>query len=251
MKKSAKHAIHEAAHAIYAWYHGGKIRDLSIIGPVKERRTPYFCEVQAPAMLPLDELMSSDIVFRIGINLASFAAVKKIYGDLEYGEYADVNESIRFLTWNQKDEKITELYDSAIQSIDHYPQDYKKKAEYFYNENKILVESFIESPQIMEAIKRLADKLLNRGRLSGFETVRFIEKGWQGDFPVSAKPAKDHPTGVQPQSYEATVAAASRLCRMSLEILHDYRPENEMEETNIEKGIVALIQANLKLTELL
>ena len=97
----------------------------------------------------------------------------------------------------------------------------------------------------MSAIQALADQLLDRGRLTGYEAALLLEKIWEGPLPEKVKPANKHAAGLNAESLVNTIAAADRLFRIALEILHNYNPQNDDEEKFIEKAVGQTLKSAL------
>ena len=239
-----QHALHESSHAVPAWFEGVKLHQLTIVGPIhvdisEDRQTPYYCEARYPAIVAFDNdgINAENVFLRINSILAPHVVAEKLTGEKLSGGFYDILEAIDLLTWNYQNSEVNNLVESARRAVDENPNNRKACAIQFYNENNGPVKKCLDDPKMMKAIQKLADFLLKRGRLTGYEVVHFLENVWEGDLPKKARPAGEHSAGVKTQSLENTISAALRLHKMALEILHEFRPQNEEEEEVIDKAI--------------
>ena len=239
MESDKDHAIHESSHAVLGWYLGAKICSVTISGPKLESRggTPWHCIFEHPGMVPLERLSSTDINLRLMTNLAPFALRqdRNLYGDL-----ADVFEAMNFLAWYRRPghramaEKAAELLGGINpeepSDTEEFFSRHGWKAEKFCEQFAGPVKDLLADKNISNCIERLADKLVEKGRLTGFETAQFLEKTWKGPLPEKIKPAQEHPAGVSSSSPENAVESVRGLIKMALGILQGVDDFDAVEE---------------------
>jgi len=248
------HCIHESAHVVAAWSNGAIISNVTITGPIKiedpeSERSPCYCDLRHPGMVSLEKITQEDVLSRITIDLAPQAVEVKLTGKPSIGSHLDTNKAIRFLTWGSNPD-IRRFIESAQRSIDKHPNDFKKAADQFFNESGGPVRSLINCPNTMSAIIMLAKELNKRGRMSGYEAVKLLERSWDGPLPINALPAKEHPAALTGQSLENALSAATRLTKMAFEIIEECNLETERDEKLLETAAVSVLGSVFKLAEL-
>jgi hypothetical protein len=84
-----------------------------------------------------------------------------------------------------------------------------------------LATDLLREPNSLKRIEALADEVVRKGRLSGYEAVRILERTWGNPLPERARPATEHyatPTGSSPEN---ALEFCGRLCRLAYEILNE------------------------------
>lgn len=255
--KDRDHAIHESGHAVFAWHGGALLHVATIIGPLHEnitedRQTPYYCEARYPAILASDNgrVNAESVVLKTNVALAPYVVEEKITGKKLSNGSSDILDVIDSLTWNYQNSEVNNLVKSARCAIKENPGNRTGCAKQFYEAVNGPVKQCLDDPRIMQAIEKLADLLLNRGRLTGFEAASFLESVWPGRLPEKAKPADQHSSGLTSSSPGDAIIAAARLLRMAHAILNGVYPKNDEEENKLERAIRAILGSIFQIEEI-
>jgi hypothetical protein len=210
-------ARHESAHVVSAWRLGGTIRNVTISGPVTpEHQTPAYCEVT----LPRDKALNCRDV---DAEMKADFAPSLLHTDLEKlpgGCINDIHQGMKRLCFGGPEQQ--KIAADAAKLLQRFPEDEGKAAQTFFNKYRERADNITDEPG-REAVEKLARRLHKSGRLTGFETVKFLENIWTGSPPPEARPAADHPTGLRGDTTPANgLEAAKRLVRMAFEILREH-----------------------------
>ena len=247
-KEMTKIAVHEASHGFICWHSGGVIEQVTIVGPTKDQ-SPYHCRFKhrSALLVALDEFTVEDVFIRIMLDLAPAAVEVGMLGKPSYGALLHIRQAMDFLAW--KNPEIRKISDRA-REIQENSKDWEEAAKQFFNEFGDPVKELVNTPQALKAIDGLAELLLERDKLTGFEAVICLEKSWREPLPEKALSAEKHSSGVGEQGLKSRIKSAARLNRMAMEILQDHRPKNEIEEEILEKAIERTLGSIFSLEEL-
>lgn len=235
-------SLHESSHAVIGWSLGLTINKVTIEGSTvnpDDSDSPYVCSFAAGPIMANAKLARDEIFANVDMKLASAAIEQKKIGSPYYPGLNDSFEAIHFLTFGG-DPDVCEIMKSALEILER-PNDknWLGRALEFYNAHGARVQKLLDDPEISKAVDRLANYLMRRKTVTGYEAVRAIEKGWTGPLPEKAKPADKHPTefkGVTSIGVENSVSTVKRLAKASLKILRECRPENSREEKILESA---------------
>ena len=248
-EKTKKTAYHEAAHAFAAWCYGEKIQLVTLVGPVKELKDPrpYYCLSIRIETCDGRKMEHEEVLNHIASSLAPAAFELDFFGKISCSGLLHAKQAIEELVW--QDPEVQKISDFAGR-ISNHSETWEDAALKFFKEYSAPVKKLVCSPLSLKVIEGLGDLLLKRGKLTGFETVTFLEKNWKGQMPEKALPAENHSMGVGEQSLKGRIDAASRLVKMAMGILQEHRPQDKQEEETIETAVKSMLTSIFSLEEL-
>jgi|GEM_PF-4507483 len=217
MTKKLEIARHEAAHAVAAWRTGAVIQNVTISGPMNGHKTPNYCAITYPKAQDLD---IRDMLAALMCDLAG-ACIEPNPANISYAGLNDVYQFMRFVTWGGP---ITGLIaENARALMEKNADSWERSAQEFFNQYRPMAADAVTDDPGRFAVDKLSRLLLTRGRLTGFETVSYLEKTWPDDPPPAALPAQKHPTGLRAgTSPKDAIEGAKRLCRIAFNILSEH-----------------------------
>lgn len=252
MDEDRKSARHEAAHAFAGWSCGARLNSVTIGGPVaentpKDERSPCYCNLSHPGMVALHRLSEEDILLRLCVSLAPYA-FHMIQGEEPgIGARLDIINFLKFVVWGRGNgTEIGRICKAAESILERNPDDLEKQADEFFEEFGELALQLLHEPGSIDRIEVLAEEILRKTRLSGFEAATILER--VGNLrPEKAKPAQEHSCGLSGTSPANALEAVGRLLRMCLDILSD---APVLEDQLCEESRKIILQALFHLGEL-
>jgi hypothetical protein len=243
-------ALHEAGHAFIQWFTGTQLVLVTTTGPVfldDPLKTPYYSTHRyVRSVYDMGHVDNFKATIFSGMGGAAIEMIKS--GHLSYAALRDIYEAIKQLCADDPD--IRRMADDARCLADS--GDWQTASELFFQVHGHHATDIIGDPRAKKAIDALSERLLKDGSLSGYDAAATLQQAYGSPLPEKTLPLDKHDAGLRgcDQSLKSVYSSVSRLCKMGIDILREYRATDDAEADMVDRSVERLLELYFSFSEM-